>query len=231
MSARVSSEQDDVGVPLRMMLRDVQRPEAEGRAPVDVADLIARGEAADVAGLEPLALRPRDVIADGGLGPRGTRRAAQRRHRGVHRHLDLRLALTRLGGGEAEGLPYPEMQVLEAQVATPRAGDLEAPADLLAGADAEEGMMASALRPHLGRQRLEQLDERERPRASERHGDGGALALHETIRRDLPGEPPRPRRRHPAPADGQRHRERDRRHDELGAAGEHSPGRAPSPRA
>jgi hypothetical protein len=49
-------QQDDVGVALVMMLGDVQGAVPQRRPPVHVADVIARCEGPDVAGLDPLAL-------------------------------------------------------------------------------------------------------------------------------------------------------------------------------
>ena len=50
-------QQHNVGVALPVMLRHVQRAQAQGSAPVDVSDVIARGEWADVTRLDALALR------------------------------------------------------------------------------------------------------------------------------------------------------------------------------
>ena len=109
-----------------MVLRHVQDAEPERGAPVHVADLVARGEGADVAGLEAFALRRRDVIADEGLGPQGAGRAPERRDVRVDRHLGVRLVMAGLGGGEAERLPEPEMKVGEPQLLAAGARELEA---------------------------------------------------------------------------------------------------------
>ena len=56
-------EEDDVGVPLRVLLVHPERAAQRGRAPVDAPHPVARLPLAEVGELDPLAAGPRDLVA------------------------------------------------------------------------------------------------------------------------------------------------------------------------
>jgi hypothetical protein len=200
--------------------RHVQDAEPERGAPVHVANLVAGGERAHVAGLETLSLHRRDVVADEGLRSAGAGRAPDRGDLREHRHLGVRLTVTGLAGGEAERLPAPEVDVAEPQLLADGARQVEGPVGFLAGAKAEKGVVASPLGPDVRRQRLQQLHQRQRLVGPESHGDGHALALDQTVGRHAAADLPGRRRRPGEPSGGERDHQRHRHEHELGPPGE-----------
>ncbi len=133
-----------------------------------------------------------------------------------------------LGGGETERLPEPEMEIGEPQLLAAGARELERPAHLLIGAEAEERVMASARGPDMGRQGLQQLHERQGLPGPERHGDGHALALDQAFRGHLAADLPRLGGRLRAPPGGE-HDDQGHRHEhELGPAGENAEEESPA---
>ena len=92
-------EEDDVGVPLEVLFVDPDRAAERGRAPVDAAQPVAGLPLAKIGELDPLAARPRDLVAGEDLG---LERRDERAERLLARVGEQRLRLARLALPRAE---------------------------------------------------------------------------------------------------------------------------------
>ena len=158
--------QDDVGVALPLMLRDVERAQAQRGAPVHLPDPVAGRERPNVTGLDALAERGRHVVADGGLGAAG---AAGRLRRGAMRGYTrtcLRSTWRVLPGADAPAVADPRRRrVPELVHAAARPAHLVAQARRLARAEGHHRRLRPASSALPAGQRLEHLDERDGARA------------------------------------------------------------------
>ena len=130
--------------------------------------------------------------------------------------------MARLGGGEAERLPQPEMEIGEPQLLTAGARELEVQRTSSPGPRLKNAWWLPRSVQTWGGSGCSSSTSARGSRASERHGDGDALALDQTIRRHLAAELPRPGGRLRAPPDGERDDQGHRHDHELGAAGENA---------
>src|SRR6478609_1334322 len=94
-------EEDDVGVPLGVLLVHEQLATAGARAPVDAAHPVARLPVTDVGELDSVAARARELVADEDLGVERLEEGAQR--------LDARVHAQRLSPADS-GLPRVEAE-------------------------------------------------------------------------------------------------------------------------
>ena len=138
-------QEHDVGVPLPVMLGDVQRAEPQGGAPVHVADVIARREGPDVARLDAFALRGRHVVAHERLGAQRARQVPERRQAAGRRPPSAAPGAGASAAARPSGPQKPQMRAAEAQALAARAAQRELPADLLARPQREERVVAAAL--------------------------------------------------------------------------------------
>ena len=168
--------QDHVGIPLLLVLGDVEPSEPNRGPPVDVFDPIPRRERPDVSGFQPLSERGGHVVSNGSLGAARLEQAAEGKDARIHTH-GFRIHMSSLQDMESGLLPDARIYGAELEAAASQTLERIGPPDLLPGAQAEQGPVTSRHQDRVRGERLTKLQKRNTGAGGEGRRDAQRVAL------------------------------------------------------